>query len=64
MAKKRVPAALMIDDGAPVNLMVWHCPWEPHVKLVPNRLAAGDALGGPAGLKTSGALQSPHAPEH
>jgi hypothetical protein len=41
MAKNsRVPAALMIDDGAPVNLMVWHCTWEEHVKLVPNRLAA------------------------
>ena len=40
MAKtSRVPAALMIDDGAPVNLMYWHCTWEPHVKLVPNRLA-------------------------
>ena len=34
-----VPASLMIDDAAPVNLMYWHCPWEPHVKLVPNRLA-------------------------
>jgi len=30
----------MIDDGAPVNLMVWHCTWEKHVKLVPNRLAS------------------------
>jgi len=40
MAKKsRVPAALMIDDGAPVNLMHWHCPWEAHERLIPNRLA-------------------------
>ncbi|MHC4562031.1 MAG: hypothetical protein ACYS8X_04570 [Planctomycetota bacterium] len=34
-----VPASLLIDDGAPVNLMVWHCPWEPHERLVPNAMA-------------------------
>ena len=35
-----VPACLMIDDPAPVNMMVWHCTWEKHVKLIPNRLAS------------------------
>ncbi|MCK4601087.1 MAG: hypothetical protein KAU28_01390, partial [Phycisphaerae bacterium] len=34
-----VPASLLIDDGAPVNLMYWHCPWEAHERLIPNRLA-------------------------
>jgi len=34
-----VPASLLIDDGAPVNLMHWHCPWETHERLIPNRLA-------------------------
>ena len=34
-----VPASLLIDDGAPVNLMHWHCPWEAHERLIPNRLA-------------------------
>jgi hypothetical protein len=28
----------LIDDGAPVNLMVWHCPWEEHERLVPNAM--------------------------
>ena len=36
----RVPASLLIDDGAPVNLMYWHCTWEEHIKLMPNSLAA------------------------
>jgi len=30
-----VPASLLIDDGAPVNLMCWHCTWETHVMAVP-----------------------------
>ena len=33
-----LPASLLIDDGAPVNLMHWHCPWEAHARLVPNSL--------------------------
>lgn len=33
-----VPASLLIDDGAPVNLMFWHCPWEEHVRTIPNAL--------------------------
>ena len=33
-----VPASLLIDDGAPVNLMRWHCPWENHERLIPNKL--------------------------
>ncbi len=33
-----VPASLMIDDGAPVNLMYWHCTWENHVREVPNSM--------------------------
>jgi len=33
-----VPASLLMDDGAPVNLMFWHCPWEKHVRLMPNAL--------------------------
>ena len=31
-----VPASLLVDDGAPVNLMVWHCTWQEHVRVVPN----------------------------
>jgi len=34
-----VPASLLIDDGAPVNLMVWHEPWAQHVRDVPNAFA-------------------------
>ncbi len=33
-----VPAALLIDDSAPVNMMVWHEPWHPHTMLIPNAI--------------------------
>jgi hypothetical protein len=31
-----IPAALLIDDSAPVNMMVYHEPWHPHTLLIPN----------------------------
>ena len=32
----RVPISLILDDGAPVNIMYWTHPHERHVNLVPN----------------------------
>jgi hypothetical protein len=38
MSKPRVPASLLIDDGAPINLMVQHHPGDGHRYLIPNAL--------------------------
>lgn len=39
----RVPISLIIDDGAPVNLMYWHEPGREHSLLVPNSFTTGFA---------------------
>jgi hypothetical protein len=39
----RLPISLIVDDGAPVNLMYWHDPGREHVLLVPSAFTAGFA---------------------
>jgi len=36
MPNEPVPVSLIVDDGAPINLMYWEHPFEKHVHLIPN----------------------------
>lgn len=40
MASKKLPIALMVDDGAPFNIMFWHDPRREHVFEIPNSFLA------------------------